>query len=55
VLEFPPSIKQKFGVPVPAAVEAVVMKALAKQPAQRYQSAGEMATAFRIALGQASS
>jgi serine/threonine protein kinase len=49
-LEAPPSITQKFGVPVSPAIEAVVAKALAKQPAQRYQSAGEMANAFQAVL-----
>jgi len=36
---------------LPEAVEAVVMKALAKDPASRYTSAGEMAHAFTQAIG----
>jgi len=38
-----------FGVQVSSAIEAVVVKALAKQPEQRYQSAGEMAAEFQRA------
>jgi Protein kinase domain len=39
-----------FGIQVRPALEAVVSKALAKQPEQRYQSAGEMAREFQSAL-----
>ena len=38
--------------PLNPAIEAVVMKALAKHPDDRYQSAEEMAQAFRAAIGQ---
>jgi serine/threonine protein kinase len=39
-----------FGIQVRPTLEAVVSKALAKQPEQRYQSAGEMAREFQSAL-----
>jgi len=39
-----------FGIQVRPALEAVLSKALAKQPEQRYQSAGEMAREFQAAL-----
>lgn len=37
---------------LPSAVEACLMKALEKDPAQRYQSAGELARAFRAAVSE---
>lgn len=40
---------QSFNVQVPPAIEAVLAKALAKQPDQRYSSAGEMALDFQAA------
>src|SRR6266567_841683 len=40
---------QSFSVQVPSAVDAVLAKALAKQPDQRYSSAGEMAADFQAA------
>jgi len=40
---------QSFNVHVPPAIEAVLAKALAKQPDQRYSSAGEMAVDFQAA------
>lgn len=46
----PPPPMNTFGVQVSPSVEAVVFKALAKQPEQRYQSAGEMASEFRAAM-----
>jgi hypothetical protein len=44
----PPPLRN-FGVSVPPALEAVVQKALAKRPDDRYQSAGAMASAFQTA------
>ncbi len=49
-LHTPPPAMHTFGVQVPPAIEAVVVKALAKQPEQRYQSAGEMSAAFQAAF-----
>lgn len=46
----PPPPMHSFGVQVHPAVEAVVVKAMAKQPERRYQSAGEMAREFEVAL-----
>lgn len=46
----PPPQIHTFGVQLHPAIEAVVIRALAKQPVQRYQSAGEMATEFQTAL-----
>jgi serine/threonine-protein kinase len=43
----PPPAMQSFGVQVPPGIEAIVARALAKQPEQRYQSAGEMAAEFQ--------
>lgn len=45
----PPSLSQ-FNPTIPPAVEAVVMKALAKKPAQRYESAGQLARALSAAM-----
>ena len=44
----PPPAMQSFGVQVPPGIEAVVARALAKQPEQRYQSAGEMASSEQL-------
>jgi serine/threonine protein kinase len=49
VSEAPPPLAGQRGVT--REIEAVVMKALAKQPKDRYQSAGAFAAAFRAALG----
>jgi serine/threonine protein kinase len=48
----PPPGMHTFGVQVHPAVEAVVVRALAKKPEQRYQSAGEMAKEFQAALAE---
>jgi serine/threonine protein kinase len=48
-IEVPPLLTQ-FNPAIPAEVEAVVMKALAKSPNQRYSSAGELAQALRTAI-----
>ncbi len=49
VSEPPPSPRQ-FRPDLPPAAEAVILKALAKSPAERYHTAGELARAFRAAL-----
>ncbi|GCE25356.1 hypothetical protein KDA_08400 [Dictyobacter alpinus] len=48
--EQPPSLTQ-LDPNIPYSVDAVVQKALAKDPAARYQSAREMVDALRLALG----
>ena len=47
-IEEPPSLS-KLNPTIPHSVEAVVMKAIAKKPHQRYDSAGELARALRAA------
>lgn len=47
-LETPP-LPSRFNPSVPRAIEAVVMKAMAKKPEDRYNSAGEFARALRAA------
>jgi serine/threonine-protein kinase len=42
----------KAGVRFPAAVEAVIMRGLVKEPTKRYATAVEFATALREAIGQ---
>ena len=44
----PPSVRQNRP-DLPEAVERVILKALAKPPDTRFQSAGELVTAFRVA------
>ncbi len=51
-LEDPPP-PSHFNPTIPKNVEAVVMKAIAKKPAQRYESAGAFAQALRQAVGDA--
>ena len=48
ITDLPPS-PRTFGAYLTPEVEAVVMRALAKNPVERYQSAGAMAHALRIA------
>jgi len=49
VLEEDPLPPSRFNVQVPGAMDAVVRKALAKRPAERFQSAEEFAAALRTA------
>jgi len=51
-LEKPPTPPSEFNPDCPAQVEAVIMTALAKDRAQRYNSADEMAHALNLALGR---
>lgn len=53
-VELPPSLSQ-LNPTISPAIEAVVMKALAKKPEQRYASAGELAQALRAAIADAAS
>ena len=53
-VEEPPSFSH-LQPDIPHGVEAVVMKAIAKKPEQRYSSAGELARALRIAATTVSS
>jgi len=48
----PPPPLQEVNPNVPGELEAVVLRALAKDPAERYQSADEMAEALRVARGE---
>lgn len=49
-LEAPPALQAAYPA-APAALEPVIQKALAKQPADRYQTAGALVLDFRAALG----
>lgn len=49
-LNEPPAPLRKVRPDLPLGLEKTLIKAMAKQPDQRYQSAGEFATAFREAL-----
>ena len=51
-LEEPPSLSQ-INTSIPQSVEAVIMKAIAKKPEQRYNSAGELAQALQTAIAEA--
>lgn len=51
-VELPPSLSQ-LNPAISPTIEAVVMKALAKKPEQRYVSAGELAQALRAAIAEA--
>ena len=50
VLEEDPLPPSRFNVQIPGAMDAVVRKALAKRPDERYQNADEFAAALRAAL-----
>jgi hypothetical protein len=52
-LHTPPPAPRTITPTLPDAVDEVLLKALAKNPAERYQTAGEMARAFREAIGRA--
>ncbi len=54
VLEAPPALHAAYPA-APAALEPVIQKALAKQPADRYQTAGALLIDFRVALGSPAS
>lgn len=49
-LNNPPPAPRQFNANVPDAVQIVILKALAKNPAERFASAGELARAFSAAL-----
>ncbi len=51
-LHTPPPAPRTITPTLPPAVDAVLLKALAKNPNERYQSAGELARAFRAAIGK---
>ena len=46
----PPPPPRQFRPDLPPAAEAVILKAIAKDPAARYRSAGDLSRAFRAAL-----
>jgi hypothetical protein len=48
-LQDPPPEPRRFNPAIPVSVQAVILKALAKDPAARFASAGEMARAFTVA------
>lgn len=51
----PPPSPRRLNPQLPREAEGVILKALAKKPKQRYQSATQLATAFQNAVGLASS
>lgn len=46
----PPFMERAPAVPIPAAIESVVMKLLAKEPAERYQTGNELIVALNRAM-----
>jgi predicted Ser/Thr protein kinase len=50
VLERPPTPPRTFDDTIPPRLEAICLKAMAKDPAQRYSTAGDMAAELRAAL-----
>jgi serine/threonine-protein kinase len=48
----PPPMPRTMVPTLPVGVDMVLMQALAKNPAERYQTAGALAGAFRAAVGQ---
>ena len=52
-LNTPPPAPRTITPTLPEPVDAVLLKALAKAPDDRYQTAGELARAFRAAIGRA--
>jgi serine/threonine-protein kinase len=46
----PPPLPTRLNPALPAAVEEVILKALAKDPAERYGSAGDLAAALKQAV-----
>lgn len=52
-LHEPPPAPRQLNPALPPAAEGAILRALAKSPERRYQTAGELATAFRRAVGAA--
>jgi eukaryotic-like serine/threonine-protein kinase len=49
----PPPLPRSVAPSLPAGVDGVLMRAMAKDPTQRFQTAGALARAFRSAVGMA--
>jgi len=52
-LNTPPPAPRTIAPTLPIGVDAVLLRALAKDPNARYQTAGDLARAFRAAIGRA--
>lgn len=50
IVQTPPPSPRQFRSELPEAAEAVLLRALAKRPAARFTSAGELARAFRLGI-----